>query len=287
MIPVFLVAIVLLAAPPSRAEEEGFLSEERKPSPHPAMGGNPKQQVLVRMEEERESAGEGGEQLPPSEIKNRGIFRMREVRTDSDWDCDPTAIPAWCRQFQLRLGLNAKWMNPRQPVTLDSEEIFEIPMLYMTGHNAFSFSEHDVQSLRRYLLNGGVLWVDDCLYGFPFGRSFKSEIRRVLPEYAFEPILPTFKGLNSFFGLHYQIRANESGMPEGGGYKQGVPVQVIRIQGQVAVLYTPYDLGCHAEISSPPTAANPLGGPMHSLFQSWREDSYRLSTNIVLFLLTH
>lgn len=282
----FLLSI-LAACAPAEAQDDDFLKEAAPASGQGAARAGRKHTVLSKTEQKK--TGPRDEELPKSEIKNRGIFRIREVRTESDWDCDPTAIPAWCRQFHMRVGLNAKWMNPRQPVNLDNEEIFEMPILYMTGHNAFTFSDQEIKNLRRYLLNGGALWVDDCLFGFPFGRSFKSEIKRVMPEYALEPIMPDQKGMDSLFSIHYRIKLNDLGVPESGMgfYKQGTPVQLLRVEGRVAVVYTAYDLGCYAEISSPPTAANPIGGPMHSMYQPEREGSYRLSTNIVLFLLTH
>ncbi|MBI2195382.1 MAG: DUF4159 domain-containing protein [Planctomycetes bacterium] len=287
MLTRFLISILLVWAGAAQAQDEEFLKDPSAGGAAAAAKGGRKQKVLSRTETKKTAARD--EELPKSEIRNRGIFRIREVRTESDWDCDPTAIPAWCRQFHMRVGLNTKWMNPRQPVNLDSEEIFEMPILYMTGHTAFTFSDVEVKNLRRYLLNGGALWVDDCLFGFPFGRSFKSEIKRVLPETGFEPVLPGQKGLDSLFGIHYQIRTTEAGVPESGMgyYKQGSPVQVIRVDGCVAVVYTAFDLGCYAEISSPPTAANPIGGPMHSMYQPEREGSYRLCTNLVLYLLTH
>jgi hypothetical protein len=280
------LCLFLLPAAPAVAQDDDFLKDDRTPSTGKSGSGG-RQTVVYKAEEKTQAADE--KVAEATEIKYRGVFRMREVRTESDWDCDPTAIAAWSRQFKMRLGLNAQDLNPRQPVRLDNDEIFEAPMLYMTGHTAFSFSEDEVKNLRRYLLNGGVLFVDDCLYGFPFGRSFMSEMRRVLPEYSFEPMLMGKKGLDTLFGMHYKIKVSDDGIPDSGMgyYKQGVPVQLIQIEGRAAVLYTAYDIGCYAEISSPPTPANPIGGPMHGHYQSEREGSYRLSTNIILYLMTH
>ena len=283
----YVLSISLLLTPLAWAQEDDFLMEEAEPEGAAHGGGRGRQTVIYRVEEKK--AAEEEDEFEESEIDYRGVFRMREVRTESDWDCDPTAIPAWCRQFKMRIGLDSKWMSPRQPVDLDSDELFEVPMLYMTGHTAFTFSDQEVKNLRQYLFNGGVLWVEDCLYGFPFGRAFKSEMKRVLPEFGQESVLKGAKGLETVFGIHYKIKVSDEGIPDAGmgPYKQGVPIQVIRIKGRVAVLYTAYDLGCFAEISSPPTPANPLGGPMHGYYQSEREAAYRLSTNIILFLLTH
>jgi hypothetical protein len=284
--PLFLLLGLILVPAASWAQDDDFLKE--KPSPVSSGAASGGRQTVIYKTEDKKTA-EGEDVLQASEIQYRGVFRMREIRTESDWDCDPTAIPAWCRQIKMRLGLESKWENPRQPVSLDNEEIFEAPLLYMTGHTAFSFSDQEVKNLRLYLLNGGLLFVDDCLYGFPFGRSFMSEIKRVLPEHGFESILPGQTRLDSIFGIHYRIAVSPAGIPSSGmGYfKQGVPLQAIRIQGRIAVLYSAYDLGCLAEISSPPTPANPLGGPMHGYYQSEREACYRLTTNILLFLLTH
>ena len=45
---------------------------------------------------------------------------------------------------------------------------------------AFTLSDQELAGLRKYLKNGGFLYADDCLFGFPFGPAFHGEMRRVV-----------------------------------------------------------------------------------------------------------
>jgi len=48
-------------------------------------------------------------------------------------------------------------------------------------------SEGEVDALRKYLLKGGFLWVDD-FWGTPAWRQWSSEIKRVLPEFPIQDV---------------------------------------------------------------------------------------------------
>ncbi|MDN6280441.1 MAG: DUF4159 domain-containing protein, partial [Psychroflexus sp.] len=76
-----------------------------------------------------------------------------------DWYSNPTALPnliAFANQ-NIKTKLSAK-ENEVEP---DSPEIFDFPYVYMTGHGNVFFSENDVENLRKYLLSGGFLHIDD------------------------------------------------------------------------------------------------------------------------------
>ena len=72
-----------------------------------------------------------------------------------DWYSNPTALPnliAFCND-----NINTK-MNPRpQTVEVGSIDIFQYPLLHMTGHGNVFFSDEDAENLRKYLLSGGFL----------------------------------------------------------------------------------------------------------------------------------
>jgi hypothetical protein len=55
-----------------------------------------------------------------------------------------------------------------QTVSADDPEIFEYPMLHMTGHGNVFFSKETLQNLRTYLLGGGFLHIDDNYGMKPF-----------------------------------------------------------------------------------------------------------------------
>jgi len=94
----------------------------------------------------------------------------------TDWpDTDPN--------FSYRLQqLTSLKVNP-VPITLKltDETLFDYPFIYMIEPGALVFSEEEVAALRRYLLNGGFMMVDDFWGDYQY-ENFYREIKRVFPD---------------------------------------------------------------------------------------------------------
>ena len=72
-----------------------------------------------------------------------------------DWYANPTSLTnliAFCNQDQ-QMGLNPQYAT----VDVGSAELFNYPMLHMTGHGNVVFSDREAQNLRDYLIGGGFL----------------------------------------------------------------------------------------------------------------------------------
>ena len=88
--------------------------------------------------------------------------------------------------FSLRLQqLTSFKVNP-DPISLEltDPKLFDYPFLYLIEPGDLSFSQPEVESLRKYLLNGGFLMVDDFWGDYEY-QNFYMQIKRVFPE--FEP----------------------------------------------------------------------------------------------------
>ena len=70
--------------------------------------------------------------------------------------------------------------HPKQ-LDLTDPEIFDYPFIYMLEVGSLEFTEEEVVALRRYLLNGGFLLVDD-FWGIPAWQNFEREMKRVFPD---------------------------------------------------------------------------------------------------------
>lgn len=97
-----------------------------------------------------------------------------------DWYANKTALPNlidFCNKH-LNIGLAYE----EDIVEVGSLELFHYPYVYMTGHGNVVFSEQEVENLRKYLVGGGFLHIDDN-YGLdPFVRL---EMKKVFPELEF------------------------------------------------------------------------------------------------------
>lgn len=94
-----------------------------------------------------------------------------------------TDFPDSDYNFSYRLQqLTSLKVNP-DPVILrlDDPRLFDYPFIYMIEVGSLEFSEAEVAALRRYLLNGGFLMVDD-FWGDSAYRNFYEQIKRVFPE---------------------------------------------------------------------------------------------------------
>ncbi|WP_298496186.1 DUF4159 domain-containing protein [uncultured Algibacter sp.] len=94
-----------------------------------------------------------------------------------DWYGNPTALPnliKFCNE-----NINTK-INPKpQTVETGSSDIFQYPLLHMTGHGHVFFSETDAENLYNYLMSGGFLHIDDNYGMEPY---ITKELKKVFPD---------------------------------------------------------------------------------------------------------
>jgi hypothetical protein len=64
-------------------------------------------------------------------------------------------------------------------VRVTDAELFQYPFLFATGHGIISFSDEERERLRKYLISGGFLFVNDS-YGMD--RTFRRELAGLFPE---------------------------------------------------------------------------------------------------------
>ncbi len=98
-----------------------------------------------------------------------------------------TDFPDSDLNFPFRLQQLTSMKVDPQPIILrlTDARLFDYPFLYMIEPGALYFSDEEVVCLRRYLLNGGFLMVDDFWGDYEY-QNFYEQIKRVFPE--FEPV---------------------------------------------------------------------------------------------------
>ena len=97
-----------------------------------------------------------------------------------DWYANPTSLPNLIEYCNKNIGTN---INP-DPATVDvgSADLFNYPLVHLTGHGNIVFSESDVLNLRKYLEAGGFLHIDNN-YGIE--QYVRREMKKVLPDQEF------------------------------------------------------------------------------------------------------
>lgn len=97
-----------------------------------------------------------------------------------DWYVNRTALPNlanFCNQ-NLKTSINPQ----DEIVEAGSSEIFNYPYIYMTGHGNVLFSLKDASNLRKYLMAGGFLHIDD---NYGLDKYVRTEMKKVFPELDF------------------------------------------------------------------------------------------------------
>ncbi|KOY88102.1 hypothetical protein AD998_07270 [bacterium 336/3] len=111
-----------------------------------------------------------------------GTIKIAKLKYNGggDWYANKTALPNlidFCRK-NLRMNLKVE----EEVVEVGSPDIFSYPYLYMTGHGNVNFSTQEAQNLRRYLIAGGFLHIDD---NYGLDKYIRTEMKKVFPELSF------------------------------------------------------------------------------------------------------
>ena len=102
-----------------------------------------------------------------------------------DWYANKTALPNLAQFCNENLGTNIQEENA--VVEVGSPELFDYSFIYMTGHGNVVFSPSEAENLRKYLLSGGFLHIDD---NYGLNAYIRLEMKKVFPELEFVE-LPT------------------------------------------------------------------------------------------------
>lgn len=153
-------------------------------------------------------------------------------------------------------------------VDLKSSDIFNYPILFLTGHGNINLTKTEIENLRKYLELGGFLYVDDD-YGID--TYIRETMKEVLPENEFKEV-PFNHGI---YHIHYEftdgppkIHEHDDKAPRGYG---------IFLNGRLCVYYT--------------VESNPSDGwadpEVHNDSPELRTESLKFGTNIIVWALTN
>ena len=139
---------------------------------------------------------------------------------------------------------------PIQPtekvVELSSADLFQYPFSYLSGHKLVQFDGGEKSNFKKYVENGGFVFVDDCNHDIDglFARSFEAQMSSMFGPQALKKIPNNHELYNAFFKF-------ENGPPntsfELNGWGDDLVhdyLKAITINGRIAVLYSNKDYGC-------------------------------------------
>ncbi len=100
-----------------------------------------------------------------------------------DWYANPTAVKNLIEFSNTTIKTTIK----KQPKTVatNSIDIFNYPIVFMTGHGNIFFSEDDAENLRNYLIAGGFLHISD---NYGMDEYVRREMKKIFPNASFQEI---------------------------------------------------------------------------------------------------
>ena len=131
-------------------------------------------------------------------------------------------------------------------VELSSSELFQYPFCYLSGHKLVQFDGQEASNFKKYVLNGGFVFVDDCNHDIDglFAKSFETQMSSLFGNGALKKIANNHELYSAFFKF-------EKGPPTTGFELNGWGddlvhdyLKAIIINGRIGVLYSNKDYGC-------------------------------------------
>lgn len=183
-----------------------------------------------------------------------------------DWYANRTALPELISFCNKNLGTN--FDKEEAVVEAGSSDIFNYPFVYLTGHGNIVFSDQEADNLRKYLIGGGFLHIDD---NYGLDKFIRPQMKLVFPDLEFTE-LPSdhviYNQKYKFPGGLPKIHEHDGKRPQG---------FALVYKGRIVCYYTfECDLGNGWEVS----------GTYSSDSEETRQKALKMGANLVQYALT-
>ena len=201
-------------------------------------------------------------------------FVFTRLQYDSgDWDVDPrmpsNLLHSLLQYTTIRIEPEERVVALRDPAVLES------PFCYLTGHRLVEFGRQEAEHFRRFVENGGFVFVDDCNHDIDglFARSFEEQMSSLFGSRALVKIGGDHPLYSSFFQFDEGPPTTSFELNGWGDDLVHDYLKAIEVDGRVGVLYSNKDYGCEWDYD----------------YRNKRwlaRDNTRFGVNIVMYALT-
>ncbi len=183
-----------------------------------------------------------------------------------DWYNDPSAEVNLLKfvNDHTNIKTDAKYIS----ADLETNEIFNFPITFLTGHGNILLSKKNVNLLQDYFTNGGFMIIDDD-YGLD--KSFRREIKKVFPNNELVELPFNHEIYHSFYNF-------DSGPPKTHEHDNKPPRGYGLFLGKRMVLFYT-------------TESNPSDGwankDVHNDTEEKRLEALKFGTNLIIYALSN
>lgn len=109
-------------------------------------------------------------------------FKIAKLKYNGggDWYANKTSLPNLIQFSNQNLRMNIA--PDEEVVEVGSPELLTYPFVHLTGHGNVNFSEAEAENLRKYLIGGGFMHIDD---NYGLDKFIRTEMKKVFPELEF------------------------------------------------------------------------------------------------------
>lgn len=204
-------------------------------------------------------------------LRNKFVF-ARLKYSSGDWDTDQR-MPANMLNSLLEYT-TIPLEQEEKIIDLNTREIFNYAFCYLSGHKLVQFNKQEAANFKKYIEQGGFVFVDDCNHDIDglFAKSFEAQMTALFGPAALKKIPNDHPLYSTFFKF-------EKGPPttsfELNGWGDDLVhdyLKAIQVNGRIGVLYSNKDYGCEWDYD----------------FRNKRflaEDNTKFGVNIILYAL--
>ena len=176
--------------------------------------------------------------------------------------------------MKANLGVNFTY-EKRRLGQIDLEA-GNVPIVYRSGHHAFTFSPAQRRRLRRYLLRGGMIIFDACCGREEFATSARAEIKAILPEYPLKPLSLDHPLFNCYYRNAGLVKFTADSLKQDPTLRNPGPsgLEAVEVACRLAVVLSPRDLSCGWDMHTHTT---------HGSTHIQSPDALKLGANLIAY----
>ncbi|MDD2599463.1 MAG: DUF4159 domain-containing protein [Kiritimatiellae bacterium] len=176
---------------------------------------------------------------------------MVQIVYDGVWKTRHAGLSVILQTFNMKTDVPVKFAI--KELRLTDPEIFNAPLLYLTGHEHFTLKQSEAVQLKKYLENGGFLLAEACCGRKGFDLAFRNIMAALFPGSPMKAIPQD----NAIF--HMPNNVEKVGVTPVLQQALGMAVtrpklEGVEVKGHVAVVYSPYGMAGGWEMSQSPYA---------------------------------
>ena len=213
--------------------------------------------------------------LPPitNPLWSGAFFFTRLQYNSGDWNTDqrmPSNLLHSLVQYTT-IGVDTE----EKVVPLSSDELFNSPFCYLSGHKLVQFDARERANFKNYVERGGFVFVDDCNHDIDglFAKSFERQMGELFGPEALQKIPNDHELYSCFFEFENGPPATSVELNGWGDDIVHKYLKAIMIEGRIGVLYSNKDYGCEWDYD----------------FRNkrwYRTDNTRFGVNVIVHALT-